>query len=124
MRYDEPISILEKSFQCAYASFVFCESHSCKECEFHVPKEKHREALDAVIAALTGKGESEEKSEPLTLDELRKLNGQPVYVAVKSPRLECWLWGIVSTEEISPHFQGGFCQTAQGILLFSDYGLT
>lgn len=53
---------------------------------------KDAEAIDFAIAALREKLERE-KNEPLTIDELRKMDGQPVWCK------EMGCWGIV---EINP----------------------
>ena len=53
--------------------------------------EKHKEVVRMAIAALEGK-EVPETPEPLTLEELQGMNGQPVWIAEENA------WGIVAVD--------------------------
>lgn len=82
--------------------------------------ERYKEALSMAVAALREQ-EERENPKPLTLDELRKMDGEPVFIVDlvhKSEPNVSDLWGgwIVFTK----HNQNGFIPRGGGF--FSNYG--
>ncbi len=63
-----------------------------------------RRRLDAINAAQTSLQTKieVEKNEPLTSDELREMDGEPVY-CLRVERPEESAWGIVCNRDIAPH---------------------
>ena len=57
------------------------------------PHLKLKEALDMAIAALSP------PNEPLTLDELREMDGEPVYVVPENEYSELGGWCVISADD-------------------------
>lgn len=73
------------------------------------------EACDMAVAALRAQAEAE-KNEPLTLDKLQEMNGEPVWVCPPSMEdekewsLASGEWALVDTEyELCRTVSGGLC---------------
>ena len=77
------------------------------------PHLKLKEALDMVIAALS------QPNEPLTLEQLREMDGEPVYVHNLFPakRKFEWQWALVCKER-------GNAEATTYTYRFLDYGKT
>lgn len=101
MTIEEAIYTLEDGLWWDFVDIPFdTNTHN----EFH-------EALEMAITALRAQQE-EERKEPLTLDELREMDGEPVYVVTTS-----WYgwpcWAIVNSGD-------GRCETRDLSFMFSE----
>lgn len=75
MTREEAIKVLQNEVNCAQNDRC---SLSCDSCEFFVTDDQVQTAHETAISALQQQGNK--RNEPLTLDELREMDGEPVWV--------------------------------------------
>ena len=68
-----------------------------------------REALDMAISALRQQETVTNRNEPLTLDELRKMDGKPVWVEFQDGSGGCWGIVHINTFNYIVFANGLFC---------------
>ena len=93
------IEVLEREIQCVQRKArINCTN--CGSCDLLMDDERILAAYNNAIASLRGQ-QNAAKNEPLTLEELRKMDGQPVWVEfIPDPSQEhLALWALVSVDE-------------------------
>ena len=109
MTREEAIEILENERPHCGEKAVYTEGERCEAYDMAISALRRQEQLDKV-----SQGSSQDK--PLTLDELRKMDGEPVYCVEITGREE-WLF----------RRDGGFADmygefTSDDFMVFDNYG--
>lgn len=94
MTREEAITVLENEVKCVLRDS--CERSECASCDLVMPVEKILSAYDMAISALQEQDERE-NPKPLTLDELRGMDGEPVWLL---PDRKCF---IVNNDFLLPY---------------------
>lgn len=88
MTRKEAINVLKNEIQCVLRDS--CERSECASCDLVMPIERILSAYDMAIAALQEQEERENKM-PLTLEEVKRINNEPVWV--------CFFGGAIARED-------------------------
>lgn len=82
------------------------------------PHLKLKEALDMAIAALS------QQNEPMTLEQLREMDGDPVYVVPKDKPAHCGGWCGVTVRKCDRYSYVSLLRDADSGWGFEEYGKT
>lgn len=107
MRIEEAIQILDpKTSAEAIRNIEYYNGFSSDKAKI----EAVNEACRLAVAALRAQQEAE-RNDPLTLDELRKMDGEPVWCVDGSG---CERWGLVNTENVLLEVIGSDSEALEG----------
>ena len=79
MTIEETIKVLSNERACVMRNTAGACDRKCADCDLVLPDEQVISAYRMAVNILRAQQEAE-KNEPLTMDQLWKMNGQPVYV--------------------------------------------